>query len=567
MLIRLHRPRALLLGAAMWAAVGAPAQDPTLGVREWNRLSDDTGIERGTVRFPGAFQGSQTRFVIASMAHPRVRARLVVPIDGPNRAAGLGDLARQVNGVAAITLEGWPAVGDDFHAPGLRMAEGRIYTWPPVAAPHAVVLREGAIEIAEPAHLPGVVLIDSTTTLSLHSVNGALPPAAMSVSVYTGRISTGDLPAAQWPDGLAYVLLRPMEQGADPNELLTPNRNDAGLLVPRDRRFVPVRVMTRLSLQTSTGEALLVLQTPVPDAVMQRLAAAAPLEITATIDPTLARAEAIFPVGRQVVASGRLVDGVAGGLPLRNLLGIDRLGRRLMMMAPEEDRRGGAGIAIAELEAIARDEGFADLFDLGGGGPRFLPVVDGRRLTDRAAGESARFALVLTRERQVLRLAGQSGGLVRLQDWTIQGLRTEPILNQPAKLRDERWAWSSGADTFWAADVSGIPPGLDSASLLVYFPRVVRLGAFELIHASSAGFSPAFNLRHYRVWSRRTTRDGAAWTLLADVRHESPTPRDLIVLDSLPEVAELRIEIVAPSFVPGGSMARAAELILWGAPQ
>ncbi|MCC5877390.1 MAG: hypothetical protein JJU11_14315, partial [Candidatus Sumerlaeia bacterium] len=103
-------------------------------------------------------------------------------------------------------------------------------------------------------------------------------------------------------------------------------------------------------------------------------------------------------------------------------------------------------------------------------------------------------------------------------------------------------------------------PGPTSVRFLM--PRPIFLRAMEFVHAESAGFSSHFNLKSFRVWGRE--RSQSPWLLLAEQRHENPVDRERLILADAPRLAEVRLEIIEPNFLPGGDTARLVEVFFWG---
>ena len=52
--------------------------------------------------------------------------------------------------------------------------------------------------------------------------------------------------------------------------------------------------------------------------------------------------------------------------------------------------------------------------------------------------------------------------------------------------------------------------------------------------------------------------------MLASVRHDRPVERERVMLAAAPALAEIRLEILEPSFLAGGDTARLAEVFFWG---
>ncbi|HMZ52776.1 MAG TPA: hypothetical protein PK988_10955, partial [Candidatus Sumerlaeota bacterium] len=102
----------------------------------------------------------------------------------------------------------------------------------------------------------------------------------------------------------------------------------------------------------------------------------------------------------------------------------------------------------------------------------------------------------------------------------------------------------------------------DPNTLLIALPKPTRVGALEIVNAEAVGFSPQFDLKHFRILGR--AKKDAAWQLLKEKDAELPAARYLVPLDNAPTLLEVRLQIVEPNFLPQGDVARISELIVWG---
>lgn len=537
---------------------GLPATAQVVGFREWSRQRDDSGLSRGTYTFSGSFRSSQARFVEIQLAHPQLAVRFATPAEGPNRSQPLGVLARRLEGKVAIAHDPFPGFGEEFALRGLRAADGRLYSWPP-EGPHLLFRPEGAVELHSPGLAPATVAFDDGTTLPLLSVNGRLPSAGEAGgSLQTGEIATGTLPAVAWPSEVVAVVLRLPSPGGDIHR---------ALLSP-EATFVVDRVVNRAMLRTSPAEAALILHPPLPEGLQERLATGDSLRIHLPLGSEVLSAAAVVPAGRWIVRDGDVVEGLPDPYFLQNAVAVDPRLRRLLLVSPMDDGRGGAGIPPDQLAHFLREEGFPHGFELPGRSPSLLDQPAGRSSLAQAAAIQTRLAMVVAGASPALRVPEVDGDLFRITGVAVEGTRTEFLLNQPGRLTDERMAFTPGLDQFWAARVSTAASNSTRASqpapssLRFIMPRPLPVRVMELIHIEAAGFSPEFNLRSYRLWGR--ARGEAPWLLLAEVRHESPTERDRLLLPFTTPFSEIRLEVLEPSFLPGGNVARLAEVFFWG---
>lgn len=546
----------LILILLLLGAPPAPAQ--VVGYREWSRQRDETGISRGSYTFGGTFRASQANFVEVQLAHPRLAVQFVTPRAGMSRSDQLASMAARVDGKAAMAYDPFPGFNDPFALEGLRFVDGRLLSWPPVG-PHLLFRPEGAVELHSPPALPATVIFDDGTSIPLISVNGRLPASGgEGAALHTGEIAAGSLPVVAWPGEILALVLRTPRPGGDIHrEILSP---EAPLIIDR--------VVNRAMLRTNSTEAALLLHPPLPPALAGRLRAGGAIRFSLSLDRETLAAAAVVPAGRWIVREGELAEDFPATHFLRNAVAVDARLRRLMLIAPMDDGRGGAGIPPAQFARFLEEEGFQHGFELPGRAPALLDQIGGRASLAQAAATQTRLALVIAGAGPALRLPEVDGDLFRITGVAAEGTRTEFLLNQPNRLADERTAFTPGLDQFWAArlpasasfSTGGRQPGPRSVRFLM--PRPIPVRAMELVHIEAAGFSPSFNLKHYRLWGR--ARAEAPWLLLKEVRHDAPAGRERLVLPPAPPLAEIRLEVLEPNFLPGGDVARLAEAYFWG---
>lgn len=528
--------------------------------REWSRRHDESGVSRGQYTFSGTFRTSQTEFAEVNLASPAMTVHFPVPLEGINVGSSLEGLGRRVEGNTAIAFDPFPAFGEEFNLRGLRVADGRVHSWPG-EGPHLLFRPEGGVDLYFPRQQPATVQFDDGTSVPLASINGALPGPG-EATLYTGTLAAGSLPVSAWPsDIMALHLVSPISGGDIGRHLYDGTGGD--------RAFRGERLVERSMIRTSQAESVLLFTPPIPEALQTKLQSRPRVSIKVELDDRIRQATAIVPAGRWVVRHGKKVEEVGELDFFQNVVGVDLLRRRLMIMAPMDDSRGGAGIPAEQFARFLEEEGYQHGFQLPGRAPSLLSPLDGGSHIRRAGRLQTRMALVIAPAPQKLTVPDVDGDLFRITGITVEGLRTEFLANPPARLTNELAPYSPGLDQFWAARIPGggggwRPPTREPGPAAVRFlmPRPIHLRAMELVHAESAGFSPHFNLKSFRVWGRE--RSQAPWLLLGENRHDEPVDRERLVLAAAPRLTEVRLEILEPNFLPGGDTARLVEVFFWG---
>lgn len=529
--------------------------------REMSRRQDDLGVSRGEYTFTGPFRTSQTSFAEVNLASPEISIQFLTPLEGINTGYALERLGRRVDGNTAIAFDPLPSFGQEFALKGLRISEGRIHSWPG-QGPHLLFRPEGGVDLHLPEPDTGTISFDDGTTIPLVSINGALPrPGRDEAALYTGILNAGSLPVTEWPADTMALVLSTRLIGTDINRLLFSGHEE-------EMPFRGGRFLERNLIRTSSSEGVLLFSPPLSEQLSERLRSNPRLNITIGLDQRVQQAAAVVPAGNWIVRGGEIVGEPNELKFLQNALAVDLVRRRLLLMAPLEDSRGGAGIPIDQFARFLADEGYQHGFELGGRVPSLLSPLDGSSHARRAGRIQTRMAMVVAPAPPTMKVPDVDGDLFRITGVTVEGTRAEFLLNSPGRLVDERVAFSPSLEHFWAARLPQLsgwhPAGREPGPVAIRFimPRTIPIRAMELVHAEIAGFSPEFNLKGYRVWGRDRSQD--PWVLLADIRHENPIDRERLVFTGPSRISEIRLEILEPNFMAGGDTARLAEVFFWG---
>ncbi len=504
------------------------------------------GLTSGLARFQTRDGIRQSRFLRVDMGQPFLSVEVSLDEANPHDTATLETRVLARSARSGIVLQP-PATG---FGNGLVYTRRSLFSWPANGAPHLLLLPEGAARPAIPDDRPALVAFDDGTSLTLASVNGALPASPGEAAVYTGRLATRELPMVRWPAGLVGLLLRPVDLTQEVHRLLGNGPGD-------DFPFRAEDLLARDRLRVGPGELLLVVheQNAPALALLARDRARAAVRIP--LPPEVRLAAAVVPTGPILRSAGR--DLVPGETPVYTALALDATGRHFMAIgAPDDSFR--AGVSLAALGTLLASLDFTELVALPGNAPAVLADLQGRAAdTGQGASAIAHAALVIAERPASFRLAGGEDGLQRIRGIAVQGTLREFPANFPRALQDRNAAPDPAANTFWASPATR--PDGDPESLLFLLPRPMRIGAIDILHAENAGFSPPFNLRAYRIAGRN--RRDAPWQTLRTIRHEEPIARERLAFPDLPTLSEVRLDILEPNFLPNGDVARIAEVYFW----
>jgi hypothetical protein len=553
-----QRPTAAVLLLLAASAAAQPLPDSYVDFSEIDRKIVSPGVNSGAHRYFRQDGRGEFRFVEANLSHARVSLTLSFPADGAWGSQPIGALAKAVDAAAAIGLSPQPPATAWTPPAGLVYFDRRLATWPPAGA-HLIADPEGTVQFRDLE--PGIATLsfDDGTSIGLASVNGALGPAGGPPALYTGSLDPLKLPASQWATSTVLVPLVPLRTGADPQTLLL---DDPAL----DRRFRPVAVIPREDLSPMQESAWLVFAPPVDAKVLAALTQRRAATITVELSPRESLARLIAPVGDLWLRGGDVLRPEVLAEPLRNILAADDSGRRLMLLASPEPEPGKKLASLAEVKAFLDREGYTWAATLPGAAPMLLADAKVVRDARETAALPARLALGIVAKANASRLYVDAAELVPIRKWVPSGTRFEFIRNQPRAAADGSSARAADLANFWAIPVRKPPdwrPGQDNPDALkLLLPKRQPVASIEIVHAEMGGFSPEFNLKSFEIWGR--ARSGDRWRQLKVIRHPAPVARERIRLDGNPELGELRIDILEPSFLPGGDVARISEVVVWG---
>jgi hypothetical protein len=249
----------------------------------------------------------------------------------------------------------------------------------------------------------------------------------------------------------------------------------------------------------------------------------------------------------------------------RNVLAVDRRGRRVMALSEFGDGARRFGVRAGDLQEFLASQGYEDAVALTEATPLLLPEVGDRRERDRSGAVLVALALAAVPREAPLRVAAGPEGLHRVNGMIISGTRREFPHNFPRALVDRDLGPTEGMGEFWASSfVAGAGPATGEGSpntVTLMLPRPIPVAAIEFVHAEASGFSPRFNLKHWRLHGRKVGSN--VLMPLLDMRHERPVGRERLAIEGAPVLQSLVLEIVEPNFFPSGNTARIAELMVW----
>jgi hypothetical protein len=540
-----------LLAAPVWG-------QEILDVRERVRRQDlSSGISHGTHSFLGNNLSAEFDYLELRLSHPKVSVTAAVPLEGPTSSAPLWKLAQSSGAVAAMGWELAPSLEERQSLPGMSMTQGKLFAWPP-EGPQVVFHHEGGIDIT--ALEPGAAkaVFDDGTELPILSINGDLPRRSGEAAIYTGTLSGTQMPATTWPEDLQVSVLESTEAGADPHALFLDTEW-------RSRKFLPRAAVPRIAFQSSQSQAVLLLRGPLSEEWQRRLAECTPLRVDVQLDRRAQLAQAVLPAGRMLMQDGIAAEGANLRL-VANAVALDRQRNRVLLISTGERVGRRRQVPVDGVSSFLLNEGYTDLMELPERTP--LLLVPGSPSTSAAGSAHVRLALAVLPERPSLSLPTTAGDLERLFPGIVEGTRREFMANRPGASVDERLAFEPGLGHFWGASFQEVrselaaSPGVNPNGIRFVFGQGVSLHAVELIHAEAAGFSPQFDLKQFRLVGRLTPEE--PWRVLAEVNHEAPQARERIVLEDAPILREVRLEVLTPSFLPGGSAMRLVEAVFWG---
>lgn len=570
------RPIALRVAAALALLAGlasvAVAQSQTRErVIRGSNLYVTRGIHAGEAVRQTAGGGLYARMVSADLQGTEVQLLPVVPPQGPWSEENVAQVLDREDAWSVLVLDPPRGDGDDPFPRGPLFAAGALHVWPGARGEGDLVLRgtaEGtlALEVLGDAGEGAVVLGDGMR-IPLSSVNG--PYVEGTVAVYTGAFDGRSAAGRTWPEGTQTLALRPAAH----------NRRPAAALWDRtlsddERTWTPRSPRALEELRLPAGEWAIVVPPSLEQAQRTALKGARSVRVEIDLPRTMALSTFTVPVGPRFMRAGSAEAHDAPPETMRAVVALDETGRRAWIAESGGEGRGEFSFEAEELAGVLRREGAQHAAE--------LPHAERYRLLPRRDDRSARvqprqlagrsFLLVTTRPQRLFTGDGDPEGLERLAVGYVTGSNATAVSGRPEALFDGQTTGGRSLDHFWAAPLE------EGMSLEQRIGRLgdeplqwaewrlletARVEAVDLIHAAEAGFSPAFNLKGFRLLGQAAGGRGG-WTLLAEVHHDEPVPRERIRIRDTRPMETMRLEVLEPNFLPAGETARLAEIVLWG---
>lgn len=550
---------------AVWILLAVSISSPCYSLNfKVDRRGLSAGTSMGEVRFRSDQGAVDLLFVEAELAMPLVSLQPVISLEGPNHSSALEELALSVNAIAAMGIELEPIPDAANKVEGLRYVDGRLYSWPSTDQKHLYLYADGYVDLRVPQKTEGTIEFADGFQLELVSINGALPEQRGQASLYTGKLDADQLPVVLWPHDLIVVSAEPAIAGKDPHRNLIGGGGS-------EHAFVPRGVEIHDSIHTRSNQVLLLLPGPVSPEVIERFRKGVSFIVNVPLGDLDGLAMAIVPLYHILMDEGEETVGLDRKRIIKNAIALDREGRRLLFISPSNRHGYGGGISFSLMQEMLVERKYNTLVELEDRTPLLLPNLKDTNRDRDAANAPVRLALAIQAQASSLQLPDIDGDLYRIKSVVVAGTRREFQANLAGALRDEAFLSTGKLNQFWAAPFDrkllghGSEVAQKTNSLRLLLSRPMPLTAIELIHVSAAGFSPELNLKAWRLWGK--PRRNSPWELLLDIDSEKPVMRQRLVVPNSPRMAELRLEIVVPNFMPGGDVARLGEVILWSTEQ
>ncbi len=548
----------------LWLAgpPGLPGQDPGFGeATHWNRHMLAPGLKHGTLTFTTWEGARDAVFVEGEFRYPAVAASLRIAGEGPWQALPLAQAAGEDRPAAAIAVDIAPDLEQAVTFSGLRLSESAMWSWDREPGYHLLLHADGSARIVHRGEGTAEIRFEDAGSWPVRSLNGPLPEEPGELSIYTGPVGAGERPVADWPRDMELHLLA-NEDGRPGSavRMLHPGRDETPLLIPSS-------APQRANLRLGEAELLAVVKPPVPEELEGLLARGAPARLHFETSREERLARAVFPVSEVLMRGGQLrdtdlerpLDGV--------LLGVDPAGRRIAALGQSRARHTAQTLTLGRAVQYLVAEGYTEAALLSTDGPALVPDLARPHEHSGSAGRAVRSLLLLHGGARSVELAGAEGRAVRIEGIVVQGTRREFPVNQPGRLRDGRVTAEPDLAGFWASPSKPVSPDStqlpqpEQARIRFLLPRPARLQALELVHAEAMGFGPQFNLRSYVIRGRASREN--PWEELVRVRHDEPVPRERVALPGTPRLSEVELLVLEPNFLPGGNVARLAEIHFW----
>lgn len=544
-----------ILCAIMMASV-AIASAQVEKYRSVSATQISPGLRAGVVMFTSQQGAVRMGFVEATLGTNHLSAEAVCSPAGPLASARLEDLAAAVGAKSLVGIDLPPPAGAPKEFAGVYYSRNSLLAWPAADRWHLTVFADGACMIEQPAVGAGRITFGNGATLGLMSINGELPTNGTMASVYTGRLGASDSPIVEWPRDVKGALLVPVRDGVSVNGNFLPQEGS-------DVRFRVLRILERDELKCGDGQALLVFRDSMGDGVFADAEFA-----TIAVDFPAAMRPATFtlPIGDPLMINGALAQGVNADKVVMNVIAVDGSAKKLIAFSPAEPGARGPQLTAGQLVEYLRELKYTRAHFLSDRQPALLADAGNSDMQKELEATRARTALAFVPKAAKLQTAPGNADLFAIKGIAIQPLGREFPANMAGALTDLRSAPSPDLTQFWAVpfvrtdSLTSLQD--DPNTLLIALPKPTRVGALEIVNAEAVGFSPQFDLKHFRILGR--AKKDAAWQLLKEKDAESPAARYLVPLDNAPILLEMRLQIVEPNFLPQGDVARISELIVWG---
>ncbi|MDX2175930.1 MAG: phosphodiester glycosidase family protein [Candidatus Sumerlaeia bacterium] len=275
------------------------------------------------------------------------------------------------------------------------------------------------------------------------------------------------------------------------------------------------------------------------------------------VPAAVATAQLAVPAGEWLLRAGEEVPGPEPDLrpAARTVVGVDGEGALWLLAVPREfaGQTGARRGALARflLEHGVRDAALAH--------PReaaLLPDLRDEATMARRGAVEAGAVLVLDAAPAVRTLPdGSRWGRAAMREATTGGVAFDA--HPPRALFDGRSQSEDGGGALFAAAAPGGAP----FAVRLRLARRGLVAAIDVAHASAAGLDPSLDLGGATV-SLRSSGD-AAWIAVGEVGRRSGLGRERIAVDPPIEATEVRIDILEPNRLPGGDVARIAEVTVW----
>ncbi|MEQ8818745.1 MAG: hypothetical protein RLY93_00750 [Sumerlaeia bacterium] len=493
--------------------------------RNFARRSEYVGLERA----PGA----------------EVSLEVIAAEAGPLTEGALLPMAVRAD---ALSLLGWP-----LESEGLVFDGETLGRWPAVEnAPVLVLLPEGGATLLEPKPSSAArILTEQGAEIPLGAINSAATTGAL---LLAGRLARGETAVAGLTPETLLIPLIPAQKNTAPARSLWD-----GLMPEETREWTMLRPRSLGEQGLRDGEWAIALTGEGAAGWLEVLLAARTVRFEVPLPEEIAFARGAIQGGQWLMRQGQEIPAP---LPLDPrapvaFLGVLPEGGGAVLGNSGALERGVLPHTRGDLIGFLSEAGATDAVEFPDCAlPRLLPDPRDRQWQASRGQVPATFALAIVPRAPALTLPGPGPDFARLENVAVSAVsQGSSFGNGPEALLDGRLSPSSTLDSFWRLE--------DGEGAWVEFslPGPNAIGAIDLIHAENLGFSPQFNIQGWELYGRARRSD--RWELIAAQMHEKPKARERIVLDPPRRLGDLRLVVVDPSFQPGDSTVRLAELAIW----